>query len=383
MAIAAATSGNDKINGTSNADRIDGLAGNDTITGLSGNDYLIGGLGNDYLDGGVDNDTLDGGKGADTLMGGSNNDLLKGGDDNDLLNGGAGVDTLDGGVGFDTLIGGAGNDSYIVDSSQDVIIEKIGVLEGKDSVTSSVSYVLPANVENLTLTGLASLKGTGSDDANIINGNAGDNWLDGKNGNDTINGGTGDDTLQGGGGTDRLAGGDGSDTYMISSLEDSIVETQKDGDQDVVESKVNYELGDNIEVLQLRGNYALAGTGNELDNIILADDSQTTTVGVELSGEDGNDTLLSQLGDDTLMGGQGDDSIDGGDGNDTVNFLGNKDSYKVFFDEESQIWTVQDVAGTDDDGVDEGTDVITNCEELDFADVQISVVGGIPVEITG
>ena len=85
--------------------------------------------------------------------------------------------SLDGGVGADTMAGGLGNDTYVVDNAGDVVTESAG--EGTDTVQSSVTYTLGANVENLTLTGSASINGTGNALANIITGNSGNNTLDG------------------------------------------------------------------------------------------------------------------------------------------------------------------------------------------------------------
>ena len=57
------------------------------------------------------------------------------------------------GAGADTMVGGDGNDTYVVDNIDDVTTEQAG--GGTDTVFSSVSTTLRANVENLTLTGAA------------------------------------------------------------------------------------------------------------------------------------------------------------------------------------------------------------------------------------
>ena len=72
--------------------------------------------------------------------------------------------------------------------------------------------MLPANVENLTLTGTAAINGTGNGLNNTITGNSAANTLNGLAGNDTLNGMAGDDTLDGGLGNDTLNGGVGNDT---------------------------------------------------------------------------------------------------------------------------------------------------------------------------
>ena len=197
LTVAQVTNGNDLIKGTATADRIDGLKGNDSILGFAGNDTLSGSAGNDVLNAGVGNDSLSGATGNDTLIGDVGND------------------TLNGGTGNDNLKGGGGNDTYVVDSRSDVITEGNTWQGGIDTVNSSVSYSLAdkpgkAGVENLILTGIAKINGTGNALNNQLTGNKSNNLLFGGEGLDTLTGGEGNDTLDGGNGNDTLDGGLGS-----------------------------------------------------------------------------------------------------------------------------------------------------------------------------
>lgn len=334
------TAGNDLLLGGTLEDTLNGGAGADTLVGGKGNDtYVIDNqadviteLANEGIDTaqssvsytlgqGLENLTL---TGSSALNGTGNNEanLLKGNGGNNRLEGLDGADTLDGGAGIDTLLGGAGNDTYVIDSLTDVITEFAN--EGVDTVQSSVSYTLSANVENLTLTGTAALIGTGSGVDNVIQGNSGNNRLDGQ------------------GGADTLVGGAGNDTYVVDNAQDVVTEFINEG-IDTVEASASYTLSDHIENLTLTGIQAITGAGNALGNQIKGNDAANT-----LSGNGGNDIMEGNGGNDQLFGGAGNDFLDGGVGNDTLDGGAGDDSYVLD--------SINDVVV---EGADGGYDVVT------------------------
>src|SRR5262249_3008240 len=113
-----------------------------------------------------------------------------------------------------------------VDNAADQVIEASG--EGVDTVRSSMSYTLPANVDNLILTGAAAISGTGNPLDNQITGNSAVNVLNGGEGADVLVGGGGNDTLNGGDGPDIMDGGLGSDRYVVDNAGDQILEFPMD-----------------------------------------------------------------------------------------------------------------------------------------------------------
>ncbi len=122
------------------------------------------------------------------------------------MNGGGGDDTLTGWSGADIMIGGLGNDTYLIENAGDVVTENLN--QGTDTVSSRLAYTLPANVENLILTGTAVINGTGNGLANGVTGNSAANQL---------NGGAGNDVLDGGAGTYSLTGGAGNDIFKFTT----------------------------------------------------------------------------------------------------------------------------------------------------------------------
>ncbi|CAN7688430.1 calcium-binding protein [Rhizobium sp. LjRoot254] len=127
------------------------------------------------------------------------------GDDVDL---GGGNDVFDnrGGRFNGSVIGGPGDDMLITDRANLQLVEDAG--EGDDTVKSSVTYTLGAEVETLILSGKKDIDGTGNASANTLTGNRGDNDLFGL---------AGTDTLDGGKGNDRLAGAEDADTFVFAT----------------------------------------------------------------------------------------------------------------------------------------------------------------------
>ncbi len=293
LEVLKASSADDVILGNALDNVINALAGNDLVHGHDGNDLIAGGDGNDVLYGDEGNDTLAGDAGDDQLFGGEGADILQGG---------VGNDTLDGGEGADSLAGGSGDDRYRVDAVGDTVVETAG--EGADTIESTVSFTLPANVETLRLIGNANIDATGGSANDRLIGNAGSNIL---------TGGAGNDVLDGAGGVDTLIGGAGDDTFIVDRSDDVVTELANEG-YDTVEASSDYTLPSHVEKLVLTG-WANTGIGNGLDNVLVGNAN-----GNRLDGGAGADQMIGGDGDDTYVVDNASDVIVelAGEGNDTV-----------------------------------------------------------------
>ena len=234
--------------------------------------------------------TVNGTSDSDTLNGDVGNDTLNGLAGNDILAGYAGNDRLNGGAGNDTMTGGADDDIYVINSTLDIVIENFD--EGVDTIRSSISYRLGANVENLHLIGIGAIRGVGNELDNELIGNSASNTLTGKSGNDKLDGKEG---------ADMMIGGNGDDIYVVNNIRDSVIELNGQG-IDKVRSSISFTLSANIEDLVLIDSMAINGAGNELNNILIGNSAGNT-----LRGEAGNDRLNGREGNDTLIGGSGND----------------------------------------------------------------------------
>ncbi|MFZ6049900.1 peroxidase family protein [Pseudomonas sp. CR3202] len=298
----AGSLGSDLLNGMGGSDLLIGGLADDTLNGGAGNDIMLGGGGNDTMTGGVGDDIYEiteagdvvvelPGEGHDTIStslssftladnfeglfyGGSGNFNGTGNAADNVLVGNGGNDVLNGAGGNDTMAGGAGNDTYAVAEAGDLVIELPG--GGVDTVqTSLASYVLGANLENLTYVGTGDFSGIGNALANVMIG------------------GSGNDLLIGGGGADTMSGGLGDDIYEVTDAGDGVNELAGEGHDTVSTSLNSYTLGANLEGLFFGGSGNFTGIGNELENAIV--------------GGAGNDTLIGKGGADVMAGGQGND----------------------------------------------------------------------------
>ena len=327
------------LDGTGNAqDNV--LTGNglaNLLVGGAGNDAMIGGAGNDtYVvteAGDVITETLTGGvdlvrAGFDYVLGANVENLtLTGaahsGTGNTLANilTGTGLaDTLDGKAGADTMIGGLGDDTYKVDNAGDVVTDTAG----RDTVLSSVSWTLSAGIEALTLT-KGGLTGTGSLDANILNGSTGNDSLAGMDGNDT---------LTGNGGANTLDGGVGDDTYVLTAPGATIVDIS--GIDTVVLMKDGITFTGDAEIIRLGGT-AHSLTGGTGDNV--------------LEGGSGNDSIDGGAGNDLLLAGDGDDELHASAGHDILSGGSGDDRYKI----NGASCEIEDFLGDDTLDASEGT----------------------------
>ena len=220
--VAAATSGDDTIDGSAAADRIVNRLGSNKIDGGDGADFVVTGAG------------------ADTLLGGGDRDRLKSGAGDDSVDGGDGDDRILAGDGDDTVMGGAGDDVILPGRGNDVI--------------------------------------DGGDGNDIARGFRGGELISGGAGDDTLLGGLDDDTIVGGGGNDRMAGGPGRDTFLFNEAgfgRDRIVDFRLGSD--VIDFRGAGVGRDDLELVVKGGNTVVSVAGSD-DEIVVG--------GVDLTGRE-------------------------------------------------------------------------------------------------
>ncbi|MBR1153730.1 calcium-binding protein [Bradyrhizobium sp. JYMT SZCCT0428] len=299
------------------------LVGNDSdnvLNGLFGSDSMIGGLGNDtyFVDNAGDVVTEQAGEGTDTVhasvghalnanieilsLDGTENLNGTGNALSNAITGNGGYNSLNGGLGADSMTGYAGNDTYFVDNAGDVVTENSG--EGTDTVHTTITYALTANLENLILDGSGNLTGVGNALSNMLTGNAGNNSLYGNGGNDTAYGGDGNDVGIMGNGGDLFVGGNGADYAYLY------------GGNDTAYGGAGLDVligggGNDLLIGEAGFNYFFGGDGN--DTLFGNGGASASDVNV-MSGEAGNDALYGGAGTNYFYGGAGVDTMTSGSG---------------------------------------------------------------------
>ncbi|MCA3562340.1 MAG: hypothetical protein IOC82_15050, partial [Aestuariivirga sp.] len=184
---------------------------------------------------------------------------------------------------------------YITDGGDTITEAANG---GTDTVRSSATYTLGANLETLVLTGTAAINGTGNAVANTLTGNGAANMLDG---------GAGNDTLDGGAGADRLTGGAGNDTFVFDAADIAGTTTVVDG-------------GGGFDAFRVTGAATIDTTGARIANL--------EAVAVPQSGTAAQTVIvnLDEIAAQSSNGAGGDANVFLallGGGADTLDFMGN------------------------------------------------------------
>ncbi|MEQ9696071.1 calcium-binding protein [Shimia sp. SDUM112013] len=227
-------------------------------------DALIGGFGRDILLGRFGNDSLIGGEGSDTLKGGWGNDFLQGGDGADTLHDGPGHDIIYGGAGTDRLHSSGGADLLFSGADNDVV-------ELAPSETFSAGY-------------------------GALHAHSGGTWLvpiTGLNRYEAV--------TAGGDGFDKVLLSSGNDAYFLDDLHSAF--NSAIGSQPV--SRIQ-----NIERI-------MAGNGDDVLDMTSSRFAYSGS-GMQLYGQEGDDTLWGTTGNDSLIGGDGNDILEGGGGLDVL-----------------------------------------------------------------
>ncbi len=248
---------------------------------------------------GVTLNALEGLGSLQVLFGGSVADTINGSTAYDFIRGNAGNDVINGGGGLDLIYGGLGDDQYIVTTQAALLFENAG--EGTDSVSSSISYYLYSEIENLILTGSANNFGVGNDLANVLTGNSGENLLIAGAGDDEVHGGAARDAIFGQDGADSLYG-DGGIDYIVAGIGNDTIDGGADAD----------------EIYGQEGDDTIFGGASFDTDIIVGGDGNDTIHGNSGAGD--FDFLYGNLGDDTFYVDTPADLVfeQGGEGTDTV-----------------------------------------------------------------
>ena len=328
-----------------------GTEADDVLYGNKGNNAYLAGAGADLINGSSGNDSMSGGSGIDTLdYSGLNADIT-------FSRGG--VITKSGGNGVDTI---AAFDIEVIKGNAN----RINTIDGSSGTTAAINVDLSSNSLEITgLPGIGSAKLTvinfsnvnGSENNDVILGDAKANTLNGGGGNDTISGGGGDDLLLGSSGSDVYRGGAGADSLSYEALAGGVTLVRggtiikADGSVDTIaDFSVETIVGTKGAVNTIDGSTGVTAALNVnlstqnltitglplIGTAALTVKNFTDVKGSEnvdlITGDRGANRLIGNGGNDILTGLGGKDLLTGGAGADTFVF-GYGDSLLSGFDQ--------------------------------------------------
>jgi serralysin len=199
---------------------------------------------------------------------------------------------------FLTIWDGGGNDTYDMSNYTNAV--NINLAPGSWSITSNAQranlgngHFAQGNVYNALL-----FQGNNASLIENAIGGSGSDTIIGNNAGNSLDGGAGNDTLRGLAGSNTLIGGPGNDKLYVSSATDTVVELAGGG-SDMVLASVDYVLTPGARVELLRTN------------------SQGSTAGIDLTGNQFAQTIQGNAGSNVLRGGGGADVFQGFGGNDS------------------------------------------------------------------
>jgi len=323
VTVDRAQAGSTTLTGTSFGEILIGRDVADTINGGGGDDYIIANGGDDTIDGGTGADVILAGAGNDIIIADQADTLIDGGADNDTLRVGgnfvsasdaqiANIEnvtltaaatlnlsnqtesfTITGSSGVDSITAGSGNDTIIA-AQNDALIDGGA---GTDTLRVGANFTSAnngqiANVENVLLTGAATLNLANQTEAFAITGSSGNDTITGGSGADSISAGDGNDTIFGAQNDVLLDGGNGNDTLSIAG---------------------SFTSSSDAQVVNIENITLTSATTLNLSN---------QTEGFTITGSSGADTITGGSGNDTIIAAQNDTLIDGGAGTDTLQIGG-------------------------------------------------------------
>jgi len=350
--------GSDSISGNYAANKLLGKGGNDTISGEGGADTI---------DGGLSADSMNGGNGSDSYYVDNAGDIVI--ESNSVASTG-GIDLVFSYLSNYILAANVENCRILSSGAANITGNALGnvlyagsgvnVIDGSSgSDTVSFQYATTTGSAGVTLN-LAAVDASGYSIAAGISG--GDKVIrveniTGTNYADTLSGNSGNNVINGLNGNDKMAGGAGNDIYVVSTLSDVITELAGQG-TDRIQSAISYSLSDtdgigsnggNVEDLQLTGVANINATGNGFNNVLFSNSGNntldgftgwdtasyqyaTTGVAVTLNTSAQQNTIGAGLDTlkniDNLTGSNYGDTLTGTTMGNTITGLGGKDTMK-------------------------------------------------------